>query len=681
MGQGYTRNDTPNNIANGNVITAADLDGEFDAIVASFNETTGHTHDGTAAEGGAISILGPVQEYLGDGTAFYPKTTAVYTLGKASHTWANLYLDTLTLGGTAVTSTAAELNVLDGIAATLTFTELNYVDGVTSSIQTQLNTKAPIAGPTFTGTVTIPTADINGGTIDGVTIGGASAGAAAFASIGVTGASVLASVDINSGTIDGVTIGGASPGAAAFTTVAADSVTSGKIGTQGSYGFVRSSDGALQASMSVDNTNLSINNGVAGAIKLSTNSVERMWIDSVGNVGIGVSPNVDSRIHVYGADGNNKYIRTENNNGTSYFGTIGTGAAVVESNTSIKFTTGGSYTERMRIDASGNVGIGGTPEAWSGSVRALEFDGQASDYIGFNSATSGYLMQNTYYDGTNNVYKNSGLASAYGQSAGVHSWYGAASGTGGNSLSFIEHMRIDSTGDLLVSKTTTDHTVEGFAVLAGGTVRAAASSTHAALFNRLVTDGEVVALYRGFAAVGTISVTASATAYNTTSDYRLKENITPIQGAGDIIKAMRPATYTFKADGSWADGFIAHELQELHPAAVTGSKDAMKDEEYEVTPAVYEDVIIPAVEAVAEVLAVFDDEGVLVSEGVSAVEAEPERTEQRLVSDAVMGTRSVPDYQGVDYSKLTPILTAALQEALNKIDDLTARIVALEAAP
>tara|TARA_R110000823_G_scaffold288313_1_gene406504 strand:+ start:6478 stop:8826 length:2349 start_codon:yes stop_codon:yes gene_type:complete len=171
MGIGYTRNDTPNNIANGNVISAADLDGEFDAIVSAFVNTTGHTHDGTAAEGGAVSVLGPVQEYLGDGTAFYPKTTAVYTIGKASNTWANLYLDVLTLGGTAVTSTAAELNkldgytgtfsdlnkiaavtataaelnVLDGVAATLTFTELNYVDGVTSAIQTQLNNKQPLS--------------------------------------------------------------------------------------------------------------------------------------------------------------------------------------------------------------------------------------------------------------------------------------------------------------------------------------------------------------------------------------------------------------------------------------------------------------------------------------------------------------------------------------------------------
>jgi hypothetical protein len=142
---------------------------------------------------------------------------------------------------------------------------------------------------------------------------------------------------------------------------------------------------------------------------------------------------------------------------------------------------------------------------------------------------------------------------------------------------------------------------------------------------------------------------------------------------------MRPVTYNFKADSTdWHDGFLAHELQELHPRAVIGSKDGMKDEEYEVTPAVYEDVIIPAVEAVAEVPAVYDEEGVLVSEMVPAVEAQLERTEQQLVSEAVMGTRSVPDYQGVDYSKLTPILTAALKEALTKIEVLEAQNAAFE---
>ena len=80
-----------------------------------------------------------------------------------------------------VTSTTAELNILDGVTATAT--ELNYVDGVTSAIQTQLDAKAPTASPTFTGTVTIPTADVNGGNIDGTAIGGSTAAAGSFTTL------------------------------------------------------------------------------------------------------------------------------------------------------------------------------------------------------------------------------------------------------------------------------------------------------------------------------------------------------------------------------------------------------------------------------------------------------------------------------------------------------------------
>jgi len=85
-------------------------------------------------------------------------------------------LSTLTVNGVAVTSTAAELNILDGVTATAaelntldgitaTVTELNYTDGVTSAIQTQIDAKAPTASPTFTGTVNIPTIDFGDWTI------------------------------------------------------------------------------------------------------------------------------------------------------------------------------------------------------------------------------------------------------------------------------------------------------------------------------------------------------------------------------------------------------------------------------------------------------------------------------------------------------------------------------------
>ena len=101
--------------------------------------------------------------------------------------------------------------------------------------------------------------------------------------------------------------------------------------------------------------------------------------------------------------------------------------------------------------------------------------------------------------------------------------------------------------------------------------------------------------------------------------------------------------FNFIADAdTTVDGFLAHEVATVVPEAITGTKDAMKDEEYEVTPAV------------------LDDDG-------------------NVTTEAVMGTRSVPDYQGIDQSKLVPLLTAALQEALTEIASLKTRVEALEA--
>ena len=198
--------------------------------------------------------------------------------------------------------------------------------------------------------------------------------------------------------------------------------------------------------------------------------------------------------------------------------------------------------------------------------------------------------------------------------------------------------------------------------------------------------------------VGNISCTSSSTAYNTSSDYRLKENVVPMTGSIDRVKALKPSQFNFITDAdTTVDGFLAHEAQAVVPECVTGSKDAMRDEEYEVTAAVYEDVITPAfeavegveaIEAVEAVDAVYDDKGVIVSEaieaveaveGVEAVEAVAETTESVLTTEAVMGTRSVPDMQGIDQAKLVPLLTAALQEAITKIESLTSRIEALEA--
>ncbi len=122
----------------------------------------------------------------------------------------------------------------------------------------------------------------------------------------------------------------------------------------------------------------------------------------------------------------------------------------------------------------------------------------------------------------------------------------------------------------------------------------------------------------GNGVVGSINTSGTATAYTTSSDYRLKENVTPMVGAAERVMQLKPSRFTFINDSAkFVDGFIAHELGEVIPEAVFGEKDAINED----------------------------------------------------------GT---PNYQGVDQSKVVPLLTAALQDALKKIAELTDRIEALE---
>jgi hypothetical protein len=78
--------------------------------------------------------------------------------------------------------------------------------------------------------------------------------------------------------------------------------------------------------------------------------------------------------------------------------------------------------------------------------------------------------------------------------------------------------------------------------------------------------------------VNTITVSGSTITYPTSSDYRLKEDIQPMTGALAKVSALKPCTYKWRADGSFGQGFIAHELQEVIPQAVVGEKDAVRDD-------------------------------------------------------------------------------------------------------
>ena len=103
---GYVRADGPNNIADGNIINAADLDGEFDAVVAAFNASTGHTHDGTAAEGAPITKLGPVQDVVVSSGNITPKITNIVDIGSSSLKFKDVYL-TGTVNAASLTASQA----------------------------------------------------------------------------------------------------------------------------------------------------------------------------------------------------------------------------------------------------------------------------------------------------------------------------------------------------------------------------------------------------------------------------------------------------------------------------------------------------------------------------------------------------------------------------------------------
>ena len=134
-------------------------------------------------------------------------------------------------------------------------------------------------------------------------------------------------------------------------------------------------------------------------------------------------------------------------------------------------------------------------------------------------------------------------------------------------------MRIDTAGNLLVGKTTASSGTAGFVASATG-MSATNDSAEAANFNRQSSDGDLIQLRRGATQVGSISVTTTATAYNTSSDARLKENIAPADDAAALIDAIQVRKFDWKADGSHQrHGMVAQELLEVAPEAVSVPAD------------------------------------------------------------------------------------------------------------
>jgi hypothetical protein len=137
----------------------------------------------------------------------------------------------------------------------------------------------------------------------------------------------------------------------------------------------------------------------------------------------------------------------------------------------------------------------------------------------------------------------------------------------------------------LVGKTVTTNTTDGIELNNSGQLVASNTSVAAGVFNLNGTDGTMISFLKAGTPVGSISVTTSATAYNTSSDARLKDITGEARGLA-VINKLNPVAYDWKADGKSDEGLIAQEVQELVPNAVSQNEDGYYQMDYSklVTP-------------------------------------------------------------------------------------------------
>lgn len=407
--------------------------------------------------------------------------------------------------------------------------------------------------------------------------------------------------------------------------------------------------------------------GVAqiASIELGNNSDTTISRSAAGVIAVegGVIPK-ENRANTFTA---NQIIEvTDNTNAALRITQLGTADAIRVEDSSNPDST------PFIVDASGNVGIG--PTTTNGRLHVERAAASAGWIV--NAKTAGVSNESGFYmDASNNVevsarngsgtlnvaLRSSGDSFLLGGNVGIgtaspstklHVLTPSATNTEirvGNSVSYnaflidssgnsqiytpasnqifsvnsSERMRIDSSGNVMVGATALpsfgSSTTSGTWVQPSADVAIARSGNCLAL-QRGATDGDVATFWRGTSQKGYIYVTSTGTTYNTLSDYRLKENVVPLTGASDRVMQLPVHRFNFVSEpGSTVDGFLAHEAQSVVPEAVIGQKDAV------------------------------DENG-------------------------------KPVYQGIDQSKLVPLLTAALQEAITKIDALEARLAALESA-
>ena len=237
--------------------------------------------------------------------------------------------------------------------------------------------------------------------------------------------------------------------------------------------------------------------------------------------------------------------------------------------------TNASDATAITISSSENVGIGTASP--STQLHIENSGGNASAQL--TSGTSGTSFINMGDTGDADIgqisYLNSANAMAFTANA-------------------AERMRIDSSGNVFIAKTAAAFGTAGHELRASGLAVHTVSGNTVMEINRTTNTGTLVGFNADGVAKGSISTDGSSTAYNTSSDYRLKENVVYDWDATTRLKQLKPARFNFIIDADkTVDGFLAHEAQAVVPNSVTGTKDEVDEDGVAVMQSIDNSKLVP----------------------------------------------------------------------------------------